>query len=70
MKHPGVWCCDRRHRCGWQGFLLHQGLSWGTIPSEHGSWCKCHDLHCSGTLVQLLEPQDPHPEGEAEGADE
>jgi hypothetical protein len=52
----GVWCCEKQHKCKWQGFALHQGLAWGTFPTA-GEWRKWHDLECGGKLIQLVEPE-------------
>lgn len=51
---PGVWCCEHRAECKWQGFALHQGLSWGIIP-EHSQWREWHDRECGGRLIQLID---------------
>jgi len=51
---PGVWCCEHRAKCKWQGFALHQGLSWGAIP-EHGQWREWHNRECGGRLIQLID---------------
>ena len=56
MEHPGVWCCEHRFNCNWQGINLHQGLGWGTIPPEHSVFRKWHDKECGGKLIQLVEP--------------
>ncbi len=57
LEHSGVWCCQRRHNCKWQGFALYQGLAWGEIPTGT-SWRKYHDLECGGKLIQLVPPND------------
>lgn len=49
-----VWCCEHRFKCKWQGFMLHQGLGWGTIPNETDEWRKWHDRECGGRLIQLV----------------
>lgn len=57
MRRHGVWCCDQQHKCKWQGFALHQGLSWGTIPDESNVWRQWHDRECGGKLIQIVEPE-------------
>ena len=52
----GVWCCERRYQCKWQGFALHAGLAWGEIPSENNAWRQWHDRECGGQLIQLIQP--------------
>lgn len=58
----GVWCCERMAQCNWQGFALHQGLAWGTVPPKHeaitNDWRTWHDRECGGRLIQLLPPND------------
>lgn len=56
MRHGGVFCCQHKDRCGWQGFVLHQGLGWGTIPHELNPWRQAHDQMCGGSLIQLVQP--------------
>lgn len=51
---PAVWCCERQHNCKWQGFVLHRGLAWGTVPGETNLWRQRHDLECGGKLIQLV----------------
>lgn len=53
----GVWCCSSGYRCRWQGYTLHKGLAWGTMPQPTDAWRMRHALECGGMLVQLLEPQ-------------
>jgi len=63
-EHPGVWCCERRHNCKWQGFMLHQGLAWGEIPFPTStSWRKYHDIECRGKLIQLIPPNSDYATG-------
>jgi len=50
---PGVWCCEKRHKCKWQGYVLRQGLAWGEIPANT-EWRKWHDKKCRGQLIQLV----------------
>jgi hypothetical protein len=56
LHHPGVWCCERRSECAWQGYALHHGLAWGVVPGEETPWRRYHDRHCGGRLIQLLDP--------------
>ena len=51
---PGVWCCEKRVACRWQGYALHQGLGWGTVRPSHDPWRIAHDRECGGKLIQLL----------------
>jgi hypothetical protein len=51
-KH-GVWCCEKKEKCGWQGFLLTAGLAWGEIP-ENTMWRHQHDAVCGGRLIQIV----------------
>ncbi len=57
-EHPGVWCCERKHDCKWQGFALFRGLAWGKKEGPLDEWTKYHSEYCGGKLIQLLEPQD------------
>ena len=52
----GVWCCTEMHKCTWQGYMLHRGLSWGTVPAYIDPWRRYHDRYCKGSLVQLVQP--------------
>ena len=54
MDQFEVWCCERKSQCKWQGFALHQGLGWGTIPPVTDEWRKWHDRECGGRLLQLV----------------
>ena len=63
--HPGVWCCEHRSQCKWQGFALHQGLGWGELPDETNDWRKYHAFHCGGKLIQLAVPNTSVEVGEA-----
>ena len=54
--NDSVWCCAKKARCKWQGFALHQGLAWGTVPPPSNTWRQWHDRECGGELVQLLAP--------------
>jgi hypothetical protein len=56
MPIRGVWCCEKQHKCTWQGFALHQGLAWGVIPNEYNAWRRRHESECGGELIQLVEP--------------
>jgi len=51
---PGVWCCEYRHKCKWQGFALHQGLAWGSKEYALRAWRTWHDRECGGKLIQLV----------------
>ncbi len=53
-KFPGVWCCQKREKCTWQGFALHRGLAWGSISRALPPWREAHDKHCGGELIQLI----------------
>jgi len=55
--HGGVWCCENKSACKWQGYALHQGLGWGTIPPETNEWRMWHNRECGGKLIQLVPPQ-------------
>lgn len=57
-KHTGVWCCERKEDCEWQGYALFRGLAWGTIESPLDEWTKAHAKYCGGKLTQLLAPQE------------
>ena len=54
----GIWCCEQQHKCKWQGFALHHGLSWGTIPHDSNTWRQWHSRECGGALIQLVEPKE------------
>ena len=62
-NHPGVWCCERGPQCRWPSDKLHNGLAWGTIPTdEQGNrpdlqWHVVHGEICGGRLIQLLQPK-------------
>jgi len=56
MRIQGVWCCEKQHKCTWQGFALYHGLAWGTVPNEFNVWKQRHDTECGGKLIQLVEP--------------
>lgn len=51
-KH-GVWCCEKKEKCIWQGFLLTAGLAWGEVPVGT-MWRKRHDAVCGGRLIQIV----------------
>jgi hypothetical protein len=55
-EFPGVWCCERRSECRWQGFALHQGLGWGKVRGGWDPWAQAHERECGGKLIQLLPP--------------
>jgi len=52
----GVYCCEKRENCQWQGIVLHLGLAWGTVPTNTG-WREWHDHMCGGKLIQLVLPE-------------
>lgn len=56
----GLWGCERKENCGWQGFMLTRGISEGEIPKaldpKFNCWRNAHDHHCGGDLVQLIKP--------------
>lgn len=54
----GVWCCEHRWRCKWQGARLSGGLAWGNILESlsKNDWRAWHDRMCGGRLIQLVEP--------------
>lgn len=57
LIHPGVFCCEHKANCTRQGFVLHQGLGWGTVPVvERRGWAASHREICGGRLIQLVEP--------------
>lgn len=56
FAHEGVWCCERGWQCKWQGYALHQGLSWGTVPTKGNVWLEWHKRECGGELIQLIQP--------------
>lgn len=61
ILHCGVWCCEHKTRCKWQGFALHQGLAWGKVPEKfegYRDWRSVHDEECGGELIQLIPPND------------
>lgn len=61
FAHGGVWCCEHKAKCKWQGFALHQGLAWGEVPKlfpGYRDWRSVHDQECGGRLIQLVEPND------------
>jgi hypothetical protein len=58
FAHEGVWCCERKSKCKWQCFALHQGLSWGTCGSPQTEWITAHQRECGGKLIQLLPGSD------------
>lgn len=55
-----AWCCEKRSKCNWQGFALHQGLAWGSIPPATDPWRQWHDRECGGKLIRLRRPHDRH----------
>ncbi len=54
FKHDGVWCCENKSKCKWQGFVLNHGIAWGVVP-VYGEWKEYHDRHCGGRLIQLID---------------
>jgi hypothetical protein len=60
FSHSGVWCCEHKSRCKWQGFALNHGIGWGVVPKNTGaySWREAHDRECGGRLIQLVPPND------------
>ena len=61
--HGGVWCCTEKAKCQWQGFVLHQGLAWGTVAGPTGEWKDRHNTNCRGRLIQLIPPNVERMEG-------
>jgi len=64
-----AFCCERKHECKWQGFVLHQGIGWGNKDHPSRSvWRNAHDKYCGGKLISLSENPvndlaGPHPAG-------
>jgi len=58
LEHSGVWCCERKSACKWQGFVLNHGLGWGLVPQDAGanSWRSAHSRECGVRLIQLVAP--------------
>lgn len=54
--------CERKHFCRWQGYRLHQGLGWGTIPIQVNPWREAHDRECGGKLVPLFAEEITRPD--------
>ena len=51
---PIAFYCEKKSRCSWQCFTLHQGLGWGPIPDpESCIWREWHDKECGGKLIPL-----------------
>ena len=53
----GVWCCEKKYKCSWQGYALHRGLSWGEIDKVSQAWRHTHEERCGGKLIQLIKPE-------------
>lgn len=55
MEFDGVWCCEHKHSCKWQGFALDKGLAWGNKDfSPNSEWAEWHKKKCGGKLIQLI----------------
>lgn len=52
----GLFVCERKHKCKWQGFRMRDGLGFGVIPHQSDAWRNRHDSECRGRLIQLIEP--------------
>lgn len=50
-KH--VFCCERLHKCKFQGFALYHGLAWGEIEGSVREWREAHKRACGGKLIQF-----------------
>ncbi len=64
MMHEGVWCCEHKSKCKWQGFALHKGLAWGSPELSLPEWREWHEKQCGGNLIQLLPASAAAPESE------
>ena len=56
IQHPGVWCCEHKEQCRFQGLRLSLGLGWGKVPEPPDAFLRLHERYCGGRLIQLVQP--------------
>ena len=52
---PVAYYCERKHKCKWQAFTMHHGLTWGQPPDRTDEWMKWHTRECGGRLIILFD---------------